>query len=186
MTAIGLKGGKDLAAFLDAFPVRLQKNAVRAALTAAARPIRDQARANAPHESGKLAKAIRTGNPKVNQDGTVSVSIRLKGEHAFLGLFMEFGVAPHLIARTEAGQGKVAIRKAAEGNGVVATRAMKIGDEFVSGIIHHPGFGDKPFLRPALDAKAGDAIKAFGERMRGYLKGKTGFTAPAVIEADEE
>jgi len=33
-------------------------------------------------------------------------------------------------------------------------------------------------MRPALDTKADDAVKAFADRIRSYLEGKTGFAAP--------
>jgi len=83
-----------------------------------------------------------------------------------------------LVARTGAGQGKVAIRKAAEGKGKVDLRPMKIGDRFVSGIIHHPGHSAHPFMRPALDAKVQEAVQAFATRIRAFLEKKTGFAAP--------
>ncbi|MGH6746589.1 HK97-gp10 family putative phage morphogenesis protein [Novosphingobium sp.] len=178
-----VKGLAQLDAFLSAFPKRMQKQAIRQALTAAAAPVRDEARVRAPKKSGRMAKAIKTGSPRQNQDGTFSVSIRLVGDNAYLGTFFEFGVAAHLIARTGAGQGKVAIRKAAEGKGKISTKPMKVGDRYVSGIIHHPGFAAHPFLRPALDAKADEAVQAYATKIRAFIEGKTGYVAP-VDEAD--
>jgi len=173
-----VKGLADLDAYLQLVPKRMQKQGVRQGLTAAAAPVRDEARARAPKKSGKMAKAIKSGSPRQNQDGTFSISIRLDGEHAFLGAFFEFGVTAHLIARTGAGQGKVAIRKAAEGKGKISTKPMKIGDRYVSGIIQHPGIAAHPFLRPALDAKADESIQAYAGKIRDFLQGKTGFVAP--------
>lgn len=186
MTDIKLKGGKELLAFLDAFPARLQKGAVRSALTAAARPVRDQARANAPRESGKLAKSIKTGSPKVEQDGTVAIKVRLQGEHSFLGHFFEYGVAPHFIRAGDSGlSSRKLTQKFNREGGTADGDALKIGDNFITGAVMHPGFAAKPFMRPALDVKAEEAINAFGGRVRSYLKDKTGFTAPAVLEVDE-
>ena len=173
-----VSGLKQLDAYLAALPMNLQKNAIRAGLTAAARPVRDEARNLAPKSSGAMARAIRTGSPRQNQDGTFSVSISLKGPHSFLGLFHEYGVSPHLIASTGSGEGRVAVRKAAQGKGKVGAKVMKIGDDFVSGIIQHPGHRAHPFMRPALDAKADEAVRAFADRVRSYIEGKTGFTAP--------
>lgn len=178
-----VKGLAELDRFLAALPGNMQKQAYRSALTAAAAPIRDEARLRAPKESGKMAKAIKTGSPRQNEDGTFSVFIRLDGEHSFLGLFHEYGVSPHLIASTGSGQGRVAVRKAKEGTGTIDAGVMKIGADFVSGIISHPGMAAHPFMRPALDAKAETAVKAFGDRIRAYLEGKTGFAAP--IDTDE-
>lgn len=173
-----VKGLAELDRFLSALPKNMQKGAYRAGLTAAARPIRDEVRLRAPKATGKMAKAIKTGSPRQNPDGTFSVSIRLDGEHSYLGLFHEYGVAAHLIARTGKGEGRVAIAKAKKGEGTIQGGVMKIGDDFVSGIISHPGHAAHPFMRPALDAKADEAVQAFARRIRDYIEGKTGFAAP--------
>ena len=173
-----VKGLKELDAYLSAFPAKMQKQAYRSALVAAAAPIRDEARLLAPKRTGAMAKSIKTGSARQNQDGTFQVSIRLTGPHAFLGVMHEYGVAPHLIARTGKGEGRVAIRKASEGPGTVQNGVMKIGDDFVSGIISHPGHRAHPFMRPALDAKADEAVKAFAGKIRAFMEGKTGFVAP--------
>lgn len=185
---IKTKGFKELDAFLAAFPAKLQKNAVRSALTAAARPVRDEARARAERKTGKLRKAIKTSNPKVNADGTVSVRVKLQGEHSYLGWFQEYGVAPHFIRAGDSGKSPRLLNKAAKRGDVlgdVATGHLKIGDNFISGEVFHPGRAARPFLRPALDVRAKDAVQAFGGRLASYLKDKTGFSAPAVLEIDE-
>lgn len=178
-----VKGLKELDAYLKALHMNMQKAAYRQALTAAAKPIRDEARLRAPKRTGAMAKSIKTGSPRQNQDGTFSVSIRPSGRHDFLALFHEYGVAPHLIASTGKGEGRVALKKAAEGTGTVTAGVMKIGDDFVSGIISHPGHRAQPFMRPALDAKANEAVKAFADKIRAYIEGKTGFAAPMADAA---
>lgn len=173
-----LKGLKELDGYLSALPKNMQKAAYRQALTAAAKPVRDEARLRAPKATGKMAKSIKTGSPRQNQDGTFSVLVRMEGKNSFLGPFFEYGVAPHLIASTGKGEGRVSVKKAAEGTGTVKNGVMKIGDRFVSGIIQHPGIAAHPFMRPALDAKADEALQAFAGKIRAYLEGKTGFAAP--------
>lgn len=177
-----VQGLKELDAYLSALPMNMQKGAIRAGLVAAAAPVRDEARMLARKSSGKMARAIKTGSARQNPDGTLSVTVSLKGPHAFLGTFIEYGVKPHYIARTGKGEGRVAIRKAREGTGTVQGGVMRIGDDFVSGIISHPGIAASPFLRPALDMKANAAVKAFADRIRAYIEGKTGF-APQMDEA---
>ncbi|WP_232494921.1 HK97-gp10 family putative phage morphogenesis protein [Novosphingobium kaempferiae] len=179
-------GVADLDRYLSALPKNLQKGAYRAGLTAAARPVRDDARQRATKQSGKMARAVKSGSPRQNQDGTFSIQVRLdpKSPHAFLGVFAEYGVSAHLIARTGAGEGRVAIRKASEGRGKVKARALKIGENFRSGIVHHPGHAAHPFMRPALDAQADNAVKAFADRIRDYIEGRTGFSAP-VPDGDD-
>ncbi len=183
----GLKGGPELVAFLGAFPAKLEKAAIRAGLTAAAAPIRDQARANARKQSGKMARAIKTGSARKNQDGSFSVSIRLKGPHGFLGLFHEYGVKAHLIRVSDADRPTYKTK-----SGVVKKQTIRfvdqqvkrgslvIGRDFVGPVVMHPGHSAHPFMRPALQMKADEAVQAFGERVRSYLHGKSGFTAPTM------
>lgn len=188
MSGQTLKGGPELLAFLGAFPQNLQKNAVRAGLTAAARPIRDQARANVRRKSGATARAIKTSSPRANQDGTITVKVQLKGKNAFIGHFLEWGVSPHLIT---AGDSKLSVKTLNRsvrklGSSVdEATGVLKIGQNLVSGAVMHPGHAPMPFMRPALDTRANDAVNEFGKRIRTYLSDKRGFTAPLLETADE-
>lgn len=185
---IEVKGLKDVMAFLEVFPKRIQNGAVRSALTAAAKPVRDQARLNAPRRTGQMAKSIKSGSPRINQDGTVSIKVRLAGKNSFLGWFHEYGVRPHYITAGDSGKSPRMLTKAARNGGASdpATGALKIGDQYITGAVLHPGFAPRPFLRPALDMKAQEAVQAFGDRLRSYLKDKTGFTAPARLDEVEE
>lgn len=187
MTTTSVKGLKEIDAFLSALPKNLQKGAYRAGLTAAAAVIRDEARLRAPKRTGKMARAIRSGSPRQNQDGTFSIRVSLdKGDHGFLGLFHEYGVAPHLIASTGKGEGRVAVRVAKSGQlQLQGGKVLKIGDNFVSGILSHPGHAAHPFMRPALDAKWKDAVEAFRGRIVSYIEGKTGFNAGEAVGLDE-
>lgn len=175
-----LKGLRDLDKVLATLPKNLQRNAYSAGLRAAADPALQEARLIASNWSPKVAKAITKGSPRQNQDGTFSIRIYVdeRKPDGFLGFFAEYGVKPHLIARTGAGEGRVAIRKAAEGSGKIALRPMKIGDRFVSGIIHHPGHAAHPFMRTAFDKTVDNAVKAFADRVRAFVEQKTGYAAP--------
>ena len=185
-SAIPVKGLRELDMFLSALPRNMQKGAYRAGLTAAAKPIRDEARLRAPKRTGKMARAIRTGSPRQNPDGSFSIMISVDGnDHAFLGLFHEYGVSPHYIAAGSASFGGVAssprrLTAAArrEGASDVASGKLKIGAQLISGAVMHPGHGAQPFMRPALDIRADDAVRAFGQRIKDYIEGKTGFAAP--------
>lgn len=187
MTTTSVKGLKELDAFLSALPKKLETGAYRAGLTAAARVIANEAKLRAPKKTGKLAQAIGLSSSRKNQDGTFSISVRVRGPeekggntHAFLGILHEYGVAPHLIASTGKGEGRVSLR-----TGEATTGVLKIGDDFVSGVISHPGHAAHPFMRPALDAKWRDAVEAFRVRIVSYIEGKTGFNAGAAVGLDE-
>lgn len=183
-----LKGGRELDAFLAAFPKNLQRGAIGAGLRAGAKVVQDEARSRASKVSGKMAKSIKYGQVRTDPNGTMSIRIRMASDkeggnsHWFLGLLIEYGVSPHLIARTGSREGRVAIRKAQAGTGTVENRAMKIGDDFVSGIISHPGFAAEPFFRVSLDVKAGEAVNAMRTRIVAYIEGKTGFNFDAGMD----
>lgn len=185
-STVPVKGLRELDAYLSALPANMQKNAYRQALTAAARPIRDEARVRAPKQTGKMARAIRTGSPRRNPDGTFSVSVSVSGnDHAFLAIFHEYGVSPHYISAGSASFGGVAasprrltaaVRR--EGESDVATGKLKIGAQLISGAVLHPGHGAQPFMRPALDIRAQEAVNAFANQIRVFIERKTGFTSP--------
>src|SRR5690606_15389566 len=143
----------ELDRFLSALPKNMETAAYRAGLVAAADPPLQEARLLAQGWSGDVARAIRKGSARKNQDGTFSIRVYVdeRKPNGYLGYFGEYGVAAHLIARTGKGEGRVSVRKAAEGSGTVDGRVMKIGDDFVSGVISHPGHAPHPFMRPALD-----------------------------------
>lgn len=171
-------GLNDVLAVITAMGGRLETAGFRQALTAAAKPITMEARERAPKKSGRMAKGIKTGSPRKNQDGTYSIQISAGGQDGYLALFHEFGTLPHPIARTGPKEGRVALRKAAAGDGEVKGGVMKIGDDFVSGIITHPGERERPFMRPALDAKAEEAVAAFGNKLKAFVEAKSGYAVP--------
>lgn len=188
-----LRGGVELQRFLEAIPKKVRDATVRSALRAMAKPIVAEARLRAPKKSGKLARAIGAGSPRVNQDGTISIRVRLdrKKDHGFIGLFAEFGVRKHLISVQEQEKpfviGRDGRRKADSIktiNKKVRSGSLVIGTHFIGPSVDHPGHGAHPFLVPALDAKRAEAVAAFGVKIREALKKNTGFTAP-LIENDE-
>lgn len=174
--AFPVTGLKELDAYLSALPKNMQTGAYRAGLTAAAAVIRDEARLRAPKRTGGLAKSIRSGSARKNADGTFSITVGTRGRRGFLGLFHEFGVRPHYISAGESNLSARKLTQKARKEGDPET--LKINGQFVSGAVFHPGYAPRPFLRPALDLKAEEAVQAFAARIRDYIEGKTGFAAP--------
>lgn len=184
-----VSGLKELDRYLSALPKNLQNGAYRAGLTAAAAVIRDEARILAPKRTGKMAKSIRSGSPRRNEDDTFSISVSLKGEHAFLGFFHEYGVRPHWITASDEALAEVRGRRKGGDkiskktsmrhlNNMERDGSLVINGKFVGPAVYHPGHAARPFMLPALDVKGDDAVKAFASRIRSYLEGKTGFAAP--------
>ncbi|MEO1488768.1 MAG: HK97-gp10 family putative phage morphogenesis protein [Pseudomonadota bacterium] len=182
-----LKGMREFEAVLSALPANIQRNAMGRGLRAGARVIRDEARLRAPKDTGKMAKAIRTGSPRKREDGTFTIRIYVdeRKEHGFLGYFIEYGVLPHFIsasgvqtgdnARASSRAARRANRRARENGGVLV-----IGNDFVSGVVEHPGHAAHPFMRPALQNKANEAVAEFAKAVRAYVEDLTGFVQRAA------
>lgn len=158
---VHIAGLKELQAFLDALPAKLERNVMRGALRAGAKVIQAQAIANVPVKSGELRKSLklRTGG----RNGIVTASVRTK---VFYAKFVEYGTASHAIRAKHGGK-------------------LLFGGTFRDSV-HHPGTKPKSFLRPALDAKAGAAVIAAAEYMRNRLATKEGLdTADIQIGIEE-
>lgn len=157
-----ITGGPALLALLDQLPTKIARNVVRGGARAAAGVVRDEARSTVRRKSGALAASLKLST---STNGTVvSAKVRAKGKHAFIAPSIEFGTAPHVI------------------NGA----ALKIGDRFVRGPVNHPGHAAFPFMRPALDTKAAEAINVMGDYIRARLSWGA-LSAPAIaVEPDEE
>jgi len=172
---ITFKGDREIEAFLAQLPLNVQRNAGRRALRAGGRVLADAARANLTANlkrpsTGLTAKdiVVRTSM----QDGFVTAKVKLtkgkRGRH-YIGWFLEFGVDPHYISSGDSVLSPRSLTKKHEREGV-----LRLGDNLVTGPVEHPGFPAKPFMRPALDTHAGEAIKAIGAELRAQLQ-KSGF-----------
>jgi len=163
---IRLSGGPELLALLDQLPKTLERNIIRGGLRAGAKVIQQQAKANVPVDSGQLRRAIGIGTRA--EGGRLSAYVKLRGPGSYLGPFIEYGVSPHLIKIADEAR---PIRNTRRGprplgigtiNKMVARGSLVIGGNFVGPMVHHPGHAAKPFLRPALDQKAREAVNAMG------------------------
>ena len=97
---IKLKGGPELLLLLDELPKNLERNVIRGGLRAGAKVIQQQAKANVPVRTGKLKKAIGIGTRV--EGSKLSSYVKLRGTGSYVGLFIEYGVAPHLISVSDA------------------------------------------------------------------------------------
>lgn len=191
MSVRELKGGAELDRFLAELPVNLVRKVMRGAALAGAGVIRDEARVRVRRKSGKTAKAIKT-SARVAPDGQIVAKVKLRGAHSFVGYLLESGVLPHLIAvsdslrperMTRHGARKTSIRTM---NQMMKRGSLVIGGQFIGQSVLHPGFAATPFLRPALDAKADEAINVMGVYIRQRLTlGNLRAPTLAVAEVEE-
>lgn len=183
MNDIHIKGLAELQKFLDTLPIKMEKNVMRGALRSGAKLIEAQAKANAPvgapnsvnarlygGYAGALRDSIRTGTRAKN--AKVMAYVRAGGKNrgsradVFYANWVEFGTRAHTIA--------------AKGKGW-----LSFGGIFAKSV-DHPGTSPRPFMRPALDAKAVAAVNAAAEYIRDRLSRKHGLDTSAILlEGDE-
>ena len=175
-TDLKVKGLNELNSFLGSLPTKIAANIMRGALRAGAKPIKEAAVANAPtgepSETGKrryklyngaLRDSIRISGRIDRRNGVIKARIiaggksKKTGANVFYAHMVEYGTRRH------------------------STKKGGRGDQ------NHPGTIARPFLRPALDDKASEAIKTAGEYVKKRLATKHGInTVDINIELDEE
>lgn len=166
---IVITGGKELAAFLNSLPQKLERNVMRTALNAGGRIIANEAKANVPAKTGKLKSSIRVSSD--GRKGRVESIVKAggKGKKSFYAGFVEFGTAAHIIKAKNGGMLKFI---AGDGKKVEIKEVM------------HTGAIAKPFMRPALDTKASEAIRAIGNKIKERLT-LQGINAPSIEVSDQ-
>lgn len=165
MISARIKGGAELNRLLKMLPIEAETKLVRNGLNRGANIIRDQAKANINRRSGATARAIMSSSGVDKAQGLVYAKVKLHKRRKFIGRFLEYGTAAHLIW-VSASKGSLIV------NGV------PIGKQVL-----HPGTAPRPFLRPALDTKADEAVQAVLTYLTSYLQFGS-ITAP-VVNVDE-
>lgn len=181
MSEIHVTGLADLQKFLDTLPAKLEANVVRGALGNGARIILADAKTRAPvgpanqenkrlygGYQGALRDSLRIStkikNGKVTATITAGGKNRKSKADVFYAHMIEFGTRAHNIASKK---------------GFLSF----MGGFFKS--VNHPGMAPHPFMRPALDGQAQNAVVAAAEYMRKRLADKHGLdTSGVMIEGD--
>lgn len=160
---INIKGGKELQALLNTLPAKVEKSILRGAMRAGAIVLLNEAKNNVPLESGDLRDTLRVSTNA--RRGRVTASVKAGNKKIFYSRFVEYGTGAHSIS--------------ASGNGLLSFGGLFAKKVDVSGI------RAKPFLRPALDTKANEAIEKAGQYIKARLN-KQGLNAPALEVDDSE
>jgi HK97 gp10 family phage protein len=156
MSDQNVTGLRELNAFLQVLPVKIEKNILRSALRAGGNVIKNEARANVPVAEGALKKSVRVTTS--SNGGVVKATVKAGGKKAPHAHLVEFGTRPH----------KILPKNAA---------ALAIAGAVVSSV-DHPGARPNPFMRPALDSKHTEAVAAIAEQTRKRLTAE-GLNTPA-------
>ena len=152
--------GRELDAFLQQLPVKVERNILRAAMRAGANEFKKAAKDGVPVDDGDLKASIRVTTR--TKGSTVYASLKAGGRKAPHWHWVEFGTATHKI-------------KAKPGH------ALSFGGVTVQDV-NHPGAKPKPFMRPAFDSAAAVAIAAAAAKIRERLT-KQGINVPAPEES---
>ena len=158
MSDIRVKGLADLNKFLQQLPAKVEQSVLRGALRAGANVVMAEAKANVPVDSGQLRDGLKVSTN--SRRGRVTAKVKATGKHAHIAPWLEYGTAAHKIT-------------AKKGKGLF------FGGLFVKGV-QHPGARPKPFLRPALDGRAQDAVVAAAQYMKRRLATKNGLDTSSV------
>jgi HK97 gp10 family phage protein len=160
---VNVKGLRELRAALEQLPLKVERKLMRAAIRAAAVVLREEARARAPVATGKLRRTVRVSSANVKQ-GKATVNVRAgdRDKKVFYAHMIEFGTGDQY-----AGTGRRSKRKAYVIK-PVGNKALNINGAPKASALH-PGTRARPFLGPAFDAKAKDAIDAFAQTIETRL-----------------
>lgn len=163
-----INGGAALNAAMQRLPAKIEANVMRGALRDGAKAVRDDAEQRIKSRSGRLAASVRIGT--IVRNGRVTAYVRAgkggkKGAAVFYAHMVEFGTAAHVI-------------KAPPG------AKLRVNGLFFDSV-NHPGARKSPFLRPALDTKASDALSRATGYARRRLATKYGIETPDPQEGDE-
>lgn len=172
-----ISGGRALDELLKTLAPKMQKNIMRAALSAGARVVVKEAKQRAlvgPPSStneamyggyrGALKDSVRLTSG-VDKKGRPFASakaggVNKKGADTYYIQFVEFGTRPHVIRP----KGK---------------KRLQLAGHFAAGTVMHPGTTAKPFMRPAADAAQDAAVAAVAAKIRERLT-KQGLDVPAL------
>ncbi|KTF70698.1 HK97 gp10 family phage protein [Sphingomonas sp. HT-1] len=170
---VTVRGKAHLDRYLDQLPQDIETKLLRGAGRAGGEIVADEARERALANEVRDAVVLRSSS----RDGRIVVKITVRQGWSYsLGVWQEWGTEPHFIRVAEdqrQGRSIGRINKLAKAGSLV------IGGKFVGETVYHPGARPSPFLRPALDIRAADAIKA----AQAYINSR--IVGGKIVGADE-
>jgi HK97 gp10 family phage protein len=155
-----VKGLAELQRFLDTLPAKLEQRIMRGALRKGMRLIHVQAKSDVAVEDGVLRDSMKVATSV--RGGTVRAILRSKD---FKARFVEYGTSAHVIAGKNGGW-------------------LNFGGVFARSV-NHPGASKKPFMRPARDGRAQDALVAAGNEVKNRLTKEGLEVSHIMVEGDE-
>lgn len=152
-----VRGKGEVRAYMDALPGQITRM-LQGAGRAGGKVIADEAKSRSASDDVADAVIVKARR----NDGRIVVTVTVKPGYVWSrALWLEYGTDPHFIsvddsqrAGRSVGRINTQVREAGGDTSLV------IGGQFVGTTVFHPGARPYPFLRPALDVKEAEAIKA--------------------------
>ncbi len=176
------RGGAEVRRFIAQLPNQLETRVLRGAARTAANVVADEARRRLGGKRAEtaggamvlIADAVKVATRQV--PGAVVAKVQLKGEGAYVGRWLEWGTAPHLITVHDSVREGRSVNRI---NRLAREGSLVIGSNFVGASVQHPGAQPSPFMRVSLDLRETEAIAA----AQAYINSKV--TRKGIIGDDE-
>lgn len=172
-----ITGLADLQKMLDSLPSRIEKNILSGALRAGANVLKADAKARCPVGPPSATGAKRYKLYEGALRDSIRVSVKAKGGRVTAsvkaGGKLKNGANvwyAHIIEFTGAKAHKIDAK--------LGSALSFAGGKYKS--VDHPGMNAKPFMRPAFDSQAANAIQAAGEYIKQRLATKESLDTSAI------
>ena len=178
---VGVRGRAEVSRYLRDLPADLAK-VLRGSARAGGAVIAEEAKLRC--RSDFVSENI-VANSRIEADhARVTVTVK-PGYARSMAIWMEYGTSPHFITvDDQVRQGRTARR--INRNGDAAFKAtLVINGKPVGSTVYHPGAQPFPFLRPARDAKAGEAVAAAQTYLNSRISGGSVRPEPDIDEDQE-
>lgn len=173
-----VRGRSEVRQFIAGLPEEVMRKLLPGAGRAAAKVIAEEAKDRCTSDAVKDKIKTKVGTT----DGRVIAKVQVNMGRFNLPIWLEYGTAPHFISVDESQNAGMSIGRINEQHNA---GSLVINGEFVGATVFHPGARPHPFLRPALDVKAGAAIAAAQQYINSRVD-RSGIKGSAEPEGDED
>lgn len=180
MAEFQINGLKELHQALQKLPANIERNVLASAINQGTNVILKQTRLMAPTQDirkqlasrvlkakrGEVIREIYIKSPRDKRNKKNGENPEKAPKDLFYAKFFEFGTASYYSGKGRTVGGPYQIPK--------KPGRLLINGKYFMGPIKHPGVKPRPFLRPSLDLKSQEAIKAMAAVIRLRLPMETG------------
>lgn len=176
---VTVRGRNEVKQFLARLPKEIETKLLRGAARAGGKVIAEEAKDRSRSKEVGDNITLRSSA----KDGRIVTKISVKPGWSYsLGVWQEWGTDPHFISVDDSQRGGMSVPKI---NEKTKAGSLVIGGAFVGSTVWHPGARPEPFLRPALDTKEAEAIKAAQNYINARVS-RSGIRGSSETDGDDE